>query len=266
MSDSAIVRYLKSQRYICKNIPSSSGISRFLSSFDEEFSFSVFSDFTSYFLQTTLLEAFGLASYLAEEKKRYWIEYQLAKIKELAGGKDRQFVFAHILCPHFPFVFDEMGKRRSYKGMNIWDNDSYIHHIKYINSRLKDVVEHILKVSPSPPIIIIQGDHGTSRYFAEQTQDNQKRIKYFCDKFERGFFNEEIGRELYDMKEIFGILNAYYLPDDGRRYLYDTISPVNSFRVILKYYFGFGFEMLPDTSYIYGKEKFVNVDSLFKNF
>ena len=45
------------------------------------------------------------------------------------------------------------------------------------------------------------------------------------------------------------ILNAYYLPGDGAESLYPTITPVNSFRVILDKYFGENFPLLPDVSY-----------------
>lgn len=264
MSHNAVVRFLKSRGYICKNIPSSEGISRFLLSFNKEFSFSIFSDFTTYLLDTTLLEVFGWSRYLTEEKKRRWIEYQLAKIKELAGSRDRQFVFAHIMCPHPPFVFDENGKPRFYEGDDFW-NDAYVHHIKYIDSRIKEVITHILEVSSTPPVIIVQGDHGTSRYVVGQSQEKYERFVYFRDKFADGFFDEEIRQELSGVEEHFGILNAYYLPNNGQESLYDTISPVNSFRVIFSRYFNLAIELLPDSSYIVRKEKFIEVDRLFKN-
>lgn len=45
-----------------------------------------------------------------------------------------------------------------------------------------------------------------------------------------------------------GIFNAYYLPE-GRKALYRTISPVNSFRVVLNSVFGADLDMLEDHSY-----------------
>jgi hypothetical protein len=45
------------------------------------------------------------------------------------------------------------------------------------------------------------------------------------------------------------ILNAYYLPDADTSFLYDKISPVNSFRVLFNAYFNTGYEILPDRSY-----------------
>jgi hypothetical protein len=55
--------------------------------------------------------------------------------------------------------------------------------------------------------------------------------------------------EKTNKKERFSILNAYYLPGGGEKLLYPGITPVNTFRVIFKYYFGADIELLPDASY-----------------
>ena len=56
-------------------------------------------------------------------------------------------------------------------------------------------------------------------------------------------------RRLGDYLVRLGILNAYLLPDGGAEALYASISPVNSFRVILNAYFGHSLPLLPDKSY-----------------
>jgi hypothetical protein len=65
-------------------------------------------------------------------------------------------------------------------------------------------VEEILKESKILPIIIIQGDHG---------------------------FDEPIPRQM-------SILNAYFMPEGGDQLLYETISPLNTSRIIFDHYFG----------------------------
>ncbi len=40
-----------------------------------------------------------------------------------------------------------------------------------------------------------------------------------------------------DLKQKFGILNAFYLPDVDNDILYPTITPVNTFRVVFNLYF-----------------------------
>ena len=51
-----------------------------------------------------------------------------------------------------------------------------------------------------------------------------------------------------DTEARMAILNAYYLPGDGAKMLYPTITPVNSFRVVFNAYFGQEYPILPDTS------------------
>jgi len=51
------------------------------------------------------------------------------------------------------------------------------------------------------------------------------------------------------IKERFSILNAYYLPNGGHDLLYDSITPVNTFRVIFNHYFGKDYGLLKDRSF-----------------
>ena len=46
-----------------------------------------------------------------------------------------------------------------------------------------------------------------------------------------------------------GSRSAYYFPDGSGASLYDSISPVNSFRVVFNHYFGVGYQLLEDLSY-----------------
>jgi hypothetical protein len=45
------------------------------------------------------------------------------------------------------------------------------------------------------------------------------------------------------------ILNAYYLPLKDCDLVYDSITPVNTFRVIFNCYFGTNYKLLEDKSY-----------------
>jgi hypothetical protein len=150
-----------------------------------------------------------------------------------------RFVFAHIFAPHPPFVFGRGGQdapRR--KTFNISDGShllqemsaeeykiGYAAQAEYIAKRMIESVDAILRRADTPPIIIIQGDHGSKV----------------------GFDQESL--EKTDLGESFGILNAYFAPDGVRSNLYPTITPVNSFRTVLANLFGLDLAPIPDRSY-----------------
>lgn len=149
----------------------------------------------------------------------FYILDELPNIQKMPGNK---FVFVHVLVPHVPYVFSPTGEILTdpgYFGGEMADaiNDEYriqgfIYAVQFINNRLIPILQSIIDNSDTPPIIIIQGDHGF-----------------------RG-------------ENRFTILNAYYLPD-GYEALYPSITPVNSFRTILSEYFGADYPLLPDVSY-----------------
>lgn len=65
-----------------------------------------------------------------------------------------------------------------------------------------------------------------------------------------------------NLRERFSMLNAYYLPNGDGVQLYDSITPVNTFRVLFNYYFGTELELLEDESYFSTYDRpyaFVNV-------
>ncbi len=134
---------------------------------------------------------------------------------EIEGPK---FVFAHIVSPHPPFVFGPNGET-VYTADNVDDGtyqQAYLNQVGYLNKRVLALIGDLLSRSERPPVILLQADHGHTR---------------------------ASGRERM------AILNAYFLPGDGGRSLYPSISPVNSFRVVFNAYFGGRFPLLPDTSY-----------------
>ena len=81
-----------------------------------------------------------------------------------------------------------------------------------------------------PPIIILQGDHGP----ASTVQGKGVRTYLRTPDF---------------LGERFPILNAYHLPGTASERLYPEITPVNTFRLILKEYFGFDMPLLPDRNF-----------------
>jgi hypothetical protein len=70
------------------------------------------------------------------------------------------------------------------------------------------------------------------------------------------------------LKERMSILNAYYLPSGGDKFLYDSISPVNSFRVIFNHYFNAKMGLVPDNLFFSNYEEgyqFIDVTDRLHN-
>lgn len=137
------------------------------------------------------------------------------------------FVYAHIMIPHEPYVFDKDGNRVTFYS----DTDEstkkmlYLEQLEFANKKTIEVIDAILTNSHSPPVIIIQSDHG------ERT----------------GIDWRNPSKEM--IRQAFNNLNAYHLPNNDGSSLYDGITPVNSFRVIFNEYFNADFELLDDRSY-----------------
>jgi hypothetical protein len=145
------------------------------------------------------------------------------------SDQNPKFVYAHLIIPHGPYVFGPNGEYvgddhtlNSDSGQGPINQEAYklgyTNQVQYIDSRIPKIVQEIISRSKTPPVIIIQGDHG---------------------------FMEEGGAQ-----RRMPILNAYYLPGiDSSKLLYLSITPVNTFRVVLNTYFKGQFELLPDLNY-----------------
>ena len=110
----------------------------------------------------------------------------------------------------------------------------YANQLKYINKKLMSALDIILSTNKNP-IIIIQGDHGP------RSLANWEKPDETC------------------WKECYSILNAYHLPNNGNDNLYNSITPVNTFRIISNHYFGTSYKLLEDKSYFYRKGELIDV-------
>jgi len=164
------------------------------------------------------------------------ILFVLDCMPEIAEIKAPTYVFAHIMAPHPPFVFDDKGtpiqpdrpfstNDPNFQGTEAEYEENYIMQLNYINKKVQDMVDKILSKSNNPPIIILQSDHGPASIF-EWKHPTQTGIK-----------------------ERFSIFNAFYLPDKGQGVLYETITPVNTFRIIFNLYFNTDYKLLDDRCY-----------------
>lgn len=173
------------------------------------------------------------------ETHRRHILSTFTKLQEVPALEGNYFVYAHIIAPHPPFVFDEEGgvvpqeTPFTLNDANYYIRDhsqrnyitGYRRQIQYVNRLVLETVDAILTRSTTPPMIIIQGDHGPGAYL------------------HWGSLEQTIPAER------FGILNAYYFPNQEYTRLYPSISPVNSFRVLFDQFFDTDYPRLPDRHY-----------------
>lgn len=153
---------------------------------------------------------------------------ELAKIPEL---EEPVFVLAHFDIPHPPYVFDAEGNYVTEKESETQtQGERYVGSVEFMSSQVQELVDNILANSKPEPIIIIQSDHGWNDFTPETLAKSTLSEK-----------------ELTELPV--SILNTYYFPDGGDEALYDSISPVNSFRVLLNHYFNQELLMLPDESF-----------------
>jgi hypothetical protein len=144
----------------------------------------------------------------------------IAAVEGLAATKANRprFVYAHLMMPHDPYVFDRNGNR--VPGNVIRDEKTaYFEQLLFVNKVITNLVPTIQRNASVPPIIVVQGDHGFR------------------------WLGGESGK-----RESLTILNAYYLPNSSPDWVYDGITPVNTFRLIFNHYFGTHYEYLPDRS------------------
>jgi len=193
-------------------------------------------------LSTTILaamedpQAWGLLlpSY---DTHRTRVQFAFDTLRSVGRAPGPQFVYAHIIAPHPPFVFDAQGgpvdpprpywpgDGDSYRGTDAEYSNGYGNEVRFVNEQMKIVIDDILANADPAPVILIQGDHGSGLHLSFSS------VEQSC------------------LHERMPILSAYYLPEEGAERLYPSITPVNSFRAVFDAVFAADLPLLPDVSY-----------------
>ncbi len=196
-----------------------------------------FTELDKLILRKTII--FPLLNNLLYENRKNSIIGTLHSLENLSRYSSPKFVFAHIYCPHPPFMFTENGDYQIPK-MNYSDYDAealvnitssefyldgYRNQAKFISGEVLNTVRSILKNSSPYPIIILMGDHGPGLNVSHANPT-------YSNHFER-----------------MHILNALYLPGVDPASIPADLTPVNTFRFIFNQYFGTSYEMLENKTY-----------------
>jgi len=173
------------------------------------------------------------------ERHRRRIDFQLTNLPRVAGGSAPTFIFAHILCPHPPFVLGNSLEEDPHRPYDFRDGSfyeagggsleeyltGYPRQVDRLNDRLTELVDSLLKKARRPTVIILQSDHGSGAYTD-------------CLRGKQTDFSERMSN-----------LCAIYTPGGPIPELYDGITPVNIFRILFNHYLHTDYPRLPDKSY-----------------
>ena len=191
---------------------------------------------------------------------RQRILYTIDKIPKVNIEDRPLFLFAHIVAPHPPFVFGNEKFVFSYKKNSKVDffdgshyhsfnmalqhkyKSKYITQLVEINKLIINMLDRLMANKKKDIIIILQSDHGP------------------------GLLLNWDSPSLNTYSERMPILNAYYFPDNNSIALNDSITPVNTFRLIFNHFFKEKYEILENRNYFstwLNPHEFISIDTHF---
>jgi len=190
------------------------------------------SSFEELIINTTLLSSIidlqagenQISSNPSRRESNLYILDTLPEIPEILAPK---FIYAHLMLPHPPFIFGPNGEEVNIDNKEFNDAPRYQDEVNrigyrdqtiYVNRRMISILRDVIEKSSTPPIIIIESDHGPTSYGGLQNR--------------------------------MGNFMAYYFPGkDVSSLAYPSITPVNTFRLVFNEYFGGEYPLLDDISY-----------------
>jgi hypothetical protein len=164
------------------------------------------------------------------QSRRDALKEGFQSLKSLGANVARpRFVVVHILAPHPPFVFGAEGQPiqpammfgysdgshyRAGGGSESSYREGYRGQAQWVDTQVIESLDSLLATAPVPPIIVIQGDHGSKLELDQESAVNT------------------------DVNECFSNLTAVLAPKNIQDEVQADITPVNLFRVILRGMFG----------------------------
>lgn len=181
--------------------------------------------FISLYIDTTLLRPFGslLVRMLYDQSKPYGLFaaerflQTIEDVRSIVSMPEATFTLIHLLKPHGPTVFNEFGDMIEH--IRKPTHQEYFAEFGFTNSKFLELIDLILDGSSNQPIIVFQGDHG-STYGKIGTRDG--KLTHF---------------DTYA---------AYHLPDTFSIDLPEPYTLINTFPLILNEVFGTEYEMQED--------------------
>jgi hypothetical protein len=240
LQDHEVGRFLKSKGYTYLHIGTYFQPTKTSTLADRNIHLGGQTDFSAALLDDTLLPSAymaigGAAGTPARERQVANARFEWDALKAVRDEPGPKFVFAHLLMPHPPYVFAADGTVLSEAdSAKLSNSEQYHQQLLFTNTNMKAFVERLLALPEERrPIIILQADEGPyPRPYARDT------IHYDWSTATPD-----------ELETKYGILNGMYLPGIDTSGIPDTISSVNTFRLVFDRYFGANLPMLPDRSF-----------------
>ena len=165
--------------------------------------------------------------------------YAFDALEDTAQRPGPTFVFAHILLPHPPYIFNADGSFvDAYTAKHRPERVNYVEQLQWTNKRVLQAIDRLMAHDPDEPdpIILLQADEGP---FPPAFSANESGFQWL----------DASPREI---QQKFGILNAVRLPgiDPAAVGFNDESSPVNQFRMVFNAYFGTDLPLRPNETYL----------------
>jgi hypothetical protein len=182
-------------------------------------------------LRTSLLK---FVNFGGSRLARDHVARTLAGIAEIPKMPGPVFTFAHVMSPHDPYVFDRDCRPAHHQAdgsRSQAEAAAYVEQIQCDDRLVLELVTTLLRTSDLPPVILLQGDHGSKTLlpYKDRTPDNIT---------------------LAAGKERLGAFGAYYLPDQGSKVFGDSVTIVNVMGNVLRFYLGADVPREPDDMYL----------------
>lgn len=153
------------------------------------------------------------------------LQYQLENVARAKRRPDPLFTFAHLACPHEPYLYDRHGPLPRRVAEHEANSAHYVEQVRYLSRRVLELLDAIDRTSGPEAVVLLQADHGTDLLGMPPDPNPDQLL------------------------ERTSILSAYRCPPRVRRRLYATITPVNSFRLLFSGLFADELPLLEDRSY-----------------
>jgi hypothetical protein len=164
------------------------------------------------------------------------LDWKFQTIPSLARSQQPVFVLAHLTVPHEPYLYDARCRHRDpywpstdAGSQEVAVKAAYTAQLQCVNRKVEELVHEIQRESTRPSIIMLQADHGHGRLGRNQP-----------------VLQKATTAQVDERVDVFA---AYLLPGAPPGLVYDSISPLNAMRAVMRYYYGLDLPPLADASY-----------------